>query len=406
MRLTDEEKRTLDGGRGEARRVAMEILAGMGKIFEAGRLVPVRSAHVLASLLNFHGAGLEVIERLAALGARYAVPTTVDPVSVSLEGDDIPLPPGLAERQRRICAAHAAMGVVPSWTCTPYWGGNLPGYGDHVAWSESSAVAFVNSVLGARTNRLSTGLEIAASIMGRIPECGLHLTENRRPRVRFRVEADPADELDFGAIGYLVGRLAPGRTPYLVGLPPHATWEQLTSLGAAAASAGGIALFHAEGVTAESRRGAVDLRGLRRAEEHLIDRAAIRRAVAELTTASRTPDLVALGCPHWSVRQLSRLAALLRGRRVRDSVRLWVYTSPYVKRAALEKGVAQAIEASGARILTGTCMVISFLRHAGVRVMMTDSVRAARLVPSEHGCEAVLAPLAECVSRATEAGAG
>jgi len=404
MKLTDEEKRALDGGLGEGKRIAMEILTRTGRIFGADRMIPVRSAHVLSSLLNFHNAGIEVIEKLASYGDRYAIPTTVDPMSTSVEGHEMTVPQELRDRQARICRAHEALGVIPSWTCTPYWGENVPAYGEHVAWSESSAVAFVNSVLGARTNRLSTGLEMAAAIMGRIPEYGLHLTENRRPGVRFVVTGDHRGEIGFGGVGYLVGKLSRGKVPYIDGLRPDATPEDLTCLGASAASVGGVALFHAAGVTAEAKRGQVDTSALGGCDEHVVDDAALRDVVEHLCTTTRDPDLVVLGCPHYSLNRLKAVASLLRGKRIRESVRLWVYTSPHVKRLASEQGVVEVIEGSGARIVTGTCMVISFLEYAGVNVMMTNSVRAARLVPSEHGCDAILAPLEECIACATGGG--
>lgn len=254
--LTDEERAVRDGAHGPAAAMAMRLVAGLARVVGARRLLPVASAHVDGCL--YHGrAGLDFAERLAEHGGRVTVPTTLNVGSLDL------LHPGLVRADQRLAAgarrlmdAYTTLGCSPTWTCAPYQLAGRPAFGTHVAWAESNAIAFGNSVLGARTDRYGDFLDISAAITGRVPEAGLHLDANRRARLVLDGSALPraplAHTAAWGALGQLTGRIAGTRVPVWTGLPGDVDEDRLKAFGAAAASAGGVALFHIVGVTPEA----------------------------------------------------------------------------------------------------------------------------------------------------------
>ncbi len=258
MKLTERDERLLVGERGEAAALAMRIVVGVGRATGAEELLDVAAAHVDGCL--YHGqASLDFAERLARSGATVSVPTTLNVGSLDL------LHPGLyrgdpetARKARRLMDAYVEMGCEPTWTCAPYQlPANRPSAGEHVAWAESNAIVFANSVLGARTERYGDFIDVSAAIAGRVPASGLHLDENRRARVLFDLSGLPARLLEhdvlYPVLGYLVGRQSGGEVPELVGLPAGSVSEdRLKALGAAAASSGSVALFHAVGITPEA----------------------------------------------------------------------------------------------------------------------------------------------------------
>ncbi len=216
MRLTDEEQAMLAGGSGRGVQKAMEILTALGKIYGAEDLVPVTSVQVAGvSYKNLGDAGLGFLAEWAAQGARVRVPTTLNPAGLDLERwRELGFDADFADRQARVIQAFSDMGIRTTCTCTPYFVGNLPERGDHVAWAESSAVSFANSVLGARTNREGGPSALAAAITGRTPRYGLHLAKNRRAQVVVEVRCPVQSYADFGALGAMVGRMARNRVPY------------------------------------------------------------------------------------------------------------------------------------------------------------------------------------------------
>jgi predicted aconitase len=378
----------------------MELLVKIGDLYGAGRLIPISRGHVLTSLINFHDAGIQVIEGFSTAGGKYSVPTTIDPVSMSLEGTDFELPEDLVTKQRRIMKAHQEMGVIPTWTCTPYLYENVPMFGEHIAWAESSAVIFANSVLGARTNRMSTGLDAAAALVGRIPEFGLNLTPNRVPSVVVDVRIDGLTDFDFHTLGLLLGKLTRGKTPFIKGLPEHTTPDQLKNLGSGLAMTGGLALFHAENITPEVKNHFLKFDEKEIRTRHDILRSDLEKTAEELTTSHEEVDLVALGCPLYSLDELRFVARKVQGRKISSKVPLWIYTSPYVKWMSGHLGYLGILQESGVKVLSGTCAVVSFLKLSGIRNVMLDSARASHLVPSEHGIGVVYASAEECIETA------
>jgi len=373
MYLTDDERAMRDGARGLATAKAMRILATLGDIFGAERLVPVSSAQISGvSFKTIGDAGLEFLEGFAAEGARVTVPAFLNPCGMDLRRwREMGVPEAFAEKQLRIIAAYERMGVTLTATCTPYLAGIVPAPGEHVAWAESSAVSYANSVLGARTNRESGISALAAAICGRTPAWGLHLDEHRVASLAVEVRAPLRDVADYGALGVHVGKYARGRVPAFTGIPA-ASADQLKALGAAMAASGSVALYFVEGVTPEWRlvaepdRLAVD--------EADLD--AVRRA---LHTADE-PDLIALGCPHCSVDELRAVAE--RVRKGLGGRRLWVCTSRAVAEDPAAAEAISTIERAGGRVLCDTCMVVAPIEEMGIARTATNSGKAATYLPS------------------------
>jgi hypothetical protein len=352
----------------------MRLLVRLGEIYGAERLVAVGSAQISGvSYKSIGDPGLEFLEDLAAAGVQVSVPATINPAGMDLEDwRRLGFPPEFAARQERIVAAFRALGAMVTATCTPYLVGNLPRFGEHLAWAESSAVSFANSVIGARTNREGGPSALAAAICGCTPDHGLHRDENRAPTVRVRVRPELATVADFGALGYLIGRKVRDGIPLFSPLP-EAGVDELKALGAAMAVSGAVALYHVEGVTPEAERHA----GLAQGgfEVTAEDLRAVR---AELTTGAGA-DWLVLGCPHASITELAAIARRLAGRTVRK--RLWVCTSRTVKQLATSLGLAQVIEGAGARVVADTCMVVAPIETMGAGTMAVDSGKAAAYLP-------------------------
>jgi predicted aconitase len=388
MHLTDDERRIVDGAQGRTRRKAMEILAALGEIFGAERLVPIRSAQISGvSYANLGDAGLELIEDWAQDG-RVACPATLNPAGMDLRAwGEMGIPPDFAERQLRIVAAYRRLGVDASCTCTPYLAGNRPGPGEHLAWAESSAATFANAVLGARTNREGGPSALAAALVGRTPEYGLHLDGPRAPQVVVRVETPLGSAADFGALGAALGRLAGTRVALLEGLASPAE-EGLMALSAALPTFGGASIFHVAGATPEAERWppprdgfAVGPREMAAARESLDD-------------GEREVDLVFVGCPHATPGTLRRAAELLAGRAVRRT--FWAATSRAVREEAEREGVVAALERCGARVIADTCLVVAPLRGR-FRSVLTDSAKGCWYARGPNAMRVRLAPLERCV---------
>ncbi|MBN1770283.1 MAG: DUF521 domain-containing protein [Deltaproteobacteria bacterium] len=391
MRLTDEERRWLDGKAGHAARRAMEILAALGEIYDAERLLPIRSAQVSGvSYANLGDAGLELLEAWARDG-RAACPATLNPAGMDLVAwRELGIPEEFAERQLRIVRAYAAMGLRTSCTCTPYLVGNRPAFGEHVAWSESSAVTYANSALGARTNREGGPSALAAALVARTPAYGLHLDAARRGEVHVRLETPLGGAADWGALGAVLGARAPGRVPWIDGTPPPEQ-ESLMALAAALPTFGGASLFHVAGATPEA--------GLQPAptDGFAVGRRDLDEACARLDDGADGLDLVYLGCPHATPETLRRAARLLDGRRVR--VPLWIAAAREVLERAERDGDAAAIRAAGGVLVADTCFVVAPLRDRFRRVV-TDSAKGCFYARGANAMQVRLAPLEACLAAA------
>jgi predicted aconitase len=400
--LTEEEQAMWSGEAGPGVQKAMEIVVALGQIYGAPSLVAVASVQVSGvSYKNLGDAGLEFLEEWAAQGARARVPTTLNPAGMELVAwRELGFSELFAQRQQAVIAAYTSLGINPTCTCTPYLVGYEPEFGAHLAWAESSAVSYANSVLGARTNREGGPSALAAAITGRTACYGLHLDQHRQPTAVVDVRCPLTSEADLGAQGYLVGQRVKNGVPYFAdrGLidwaaAPMGTWG-LKTLGAAMAASGAVAVYHVEGVTPEAQAGLVlptDTPTIR------IDNLA--PAYEQLNGPSEVVDLVSLGCPHASLGEMEAIASYLDGRRARTA--LWITTARATRDAAEAAGLVARIEASGGRVVPDTCMVVAPVADLGYRALATNSAKMAFYTPSHSGLSVRFGPMEQCLEAAT-----
>jgi predicted aconitase len=395
MYLSRDEESILQGEQGETLRRMMEILAALGDIYGAERLVPVRSAQIAGvSFKNIGEAGLEWISDLQG---RVAVQSILNPAGMDLERwKEMGIDENFAARQREVVRAYERLGITADCTCTPYQlHPGLVRQGDHLAWSESSAVSFANSVIGARTNREGGPSALAAALVGKTPLYGYHMDENRRPTHIIAVDAD-LNGADYGALGFLAGRIVKDGVP-LFRLRARPEQDELKALGAAMAASGSVALYYVEGITPDPPelpgKGGVELEKI--GERIVLERKDIGEIYEKFPAGDA--EIVALGCPHCSRAELERIAGLLEGRKARRE--LWVCTA---RRTAEEcPDLVARIERSGAKVICDTCMVVSPASER-FRKMLVNSGKALAYIPGLCGVEAGFASTEDCIRVAEE----
>jgi predicted aconitase len=403
--LAAEECAMLAGEHGAAKQMAMRILTRMAPPYGASALLPITRAHIDGVILS-GAAGLEFAERLADLGGRVAVPTSLNVMSMDRQrwrqwGQD----PDFADRARRLGAAYLRMGAEPTFTCAPYQTVAAPTFGEQIAWSESNAVAFANSVIGARTNRYGDYLDVCCALTGRAPAAGLHLDAPRLATVVLALEPLPfglTERDDFyPVLGYLIGTLVADEVPVVTGLETKPTDDQLKALAAAAASSGSVALFHLVGITPEAPTVAEALGGRAPSRTMIVTMADLRRARAALTTArGDRVDVVAFGSPHASLAECRDLARLMAQRRAAAGVEVFVTTSRAVRDLLVRSGELQVLESFGARVTADTCIVVAPLVRPDARVLMTNSGKYAHYGPGLLGVDSVFGSMEACVASA------
>jgi hypothetical protein len=402
MKLTSDDQAMLDGDRGEALQRSMAGLVQLGEAFGAEDMVSIGYAHVHPGMAMY-AQDVELMEDLVRLGAKVAVPTSANVTNVDTDNWRLTgAPEKLVRLHRRGVKAHTSIGAVSAMTCTPYWAGHWPTWNMPMTSIESGVTVFCNSVLGARSNR-DGFFSVYAALTGRYPRFGYHLDENRRGTHRFRVEAEPENVTDFTALGYHVGRIVGTEVPVFSGLTRRPTLDELDGLGAGLATTGGVSMFIIPGVTPPFDKIETAFRG-GRPREDLVVRPTDLEAVYDAfsTTGDGVVDFVHLGCPHASFEEMKAYGRLLEGRRVRDSVELWITTSRAVRSLAEQEGVAEVLRTAGAKIITDTCpMSCHFARTTSpdpdivlpaprIRTMVVDSAKQARYVRDMIGCESLL----------------
>ncbi len=384
MFLTKKEQEMCDGEYGETIRKSMDILVALGDIYGASKLVDITSAQVSGvSYKTIGDAGLEYLQDLASDGSgKSTINASLNPPGTDLDNwEALGFPRDFAVKQNQIVEAYANLGIVKTCTCTPYLVGNVPRFKDHVSWSESSAVAYVNSVIGARTNREGGPAALAAAIVGKTPLYGFHLDENRKANLVVNVNTD-LKGADFGALGYIIGKVVGGGIPYfkLQNTPDN---NNLKSLGAALASSGSVALYHIENITPEYElAGEADIEDIM-----FIGEKEIAETRKNLTTTDKEIDLICLGCPHASLEEIKDVAAVVRGKTIKN--KLWICTSVSVKATADRMGYTQIIESAGGNVVCDTCMVVAPIEDMGFEVIGVNSAKAANYVPSMCGLDVV-----------------
>jgi len=381
----------------------MEILVALGRIYGAEDMTPVQSAQVSGiSYKNIGDPGLEFLRDWADTGVYAHVPAFMNPAGIDrLLWRHLGFPAEFAARQMEIIDILKRVGIRATLTCTPYHIGLGPTTGEHVAWSESSAVSYANSVLGARTNREGGPSALAAAFCGRTPRFGLHLHKNRLATVRVHIHCPVVSSADFGLLGYLVGKITGNGIPFFQGLSLPATESERTtylkSLGAAMAASGAVALFHIEKETPEAQN-----YGERIIREAAPDIAihSLDEARDALSNNGSELELVTLGCPHASLDEITGIVERVAQRSLK--VPLWIATSSIVREQARSQGFVVKIEQAGGRILADTCMVVAPLAEMGIRFIGTNSAKAATYLPSHQGIVTYFGTTEQCIESAVE----
>lgn len=401
--LSDEERTIAAGAQGEASAMAMRIVAEAARFMGAERLIPIASAHIDGCL--YHGdSGTRFAELLVEGGGRVAVPATLNVGALDLLHPDRVRAAGRRrDMALRLMRAYQRLGCRPTWTCAPYQAGHRPQAGEDVAWGESNAVAFCNSVLGARTNRYGDFLDIACAISGRAPAAGLHLPQNRRATLlvdasalsRRLVEEDSF----YPVLGAWLGAEVGAAVAVIDGLPPALAEDRLKALGAAAASTGAVALFHVAGSTPEAPDAATALGGVPPQRTIRLAPAALRAARDRLSTVTAGRiDAVALGSPHFSLDEFASLERHLAG--LRPTVPFYVCTGRHEIAELERQGRRAALEEAGVTLVADTCVVVTPILPEGGGVLMTNSGKFAYYGPGTIGYEVVYGSLADCVASA------
>ena len=380
MFLTNEEEGMLKGEYGEGFEIAMSVLTKLGDMYGADRMINVENVHIDGAAYGWiNDAGLDLVERFCKSGITFKVPTTLNPASIDFDQwNEFRIDSSVAEKQFRLATAFKKMGAIPTWTCAPYqYGANLK-CGQNVAWGESNAVAFVNTVVGARTERLGDLADVCAATAGKYPNFGLYRDENRRGQVLFELnglDVKTFTSTDYGILGFFIGTIARNRVPVVTGVPKNATPDQLKSYCTAAAIGGAVSLSHICGVTPEAQTITEACAGANPEEKISvgINELDDTRDKLNILQGAR-PEVVCLGCPHCSVEELVSVAQSIKGRKLQKGVKLFVFTSRIAKALAREMGVISAIEATGGKVIADTCWNFIPMEE---RVLMTDSVKMA-----------------------------
>lgn len=405
LALTDSDRAALAGEFGPGRALAMRIVTRVAHAMGAEKLLDITGAHI-DSCLDHGQAGIDFAQKLAEGGSRVRVPTTLNVATLDLLHPDLYRgPTETAARARRLMQYYEDMGCQPTWTCAPYQLSARPAFGAHVAWAESNAIVFVNSVLGARTHRYGDFIDICAAITGRAPAAGLHLDQNRVATVIVDVTGVSRRLYDtdvfYQVLGHLTGGLVGSRVPVIVGLPPGVSEDRLKAIGAAAASSGSVGMFHCVGSTPEAADLAAAGGGRIPPQRIVVDAEMLRDARDDLSTSTSTRlGIVSLGTPHYSLAEFQRLIELLGDRRIHPSVDCYVSTGREVLEGVQRRGWLDRLEDAGIQLVTDTCTYVTSVMGERTGVVMTDSAKWAFYAPGNIGVEVVFGATSDCVESA------
>ncbi len=395
MRLEPIEKDMLEGKHGKSAQKSMEILTTLGEIFGAECMVDVHGVQIAGvSYANLGEAGLEFLNEMAEDG-KVRVLTTLNPAGMDRENwRALGIDEEFAKNQNRAIDTFAKMGIITTCSCTPYLIGNAPHYGQHIAWAESSAVCYSNSVIGARTNREGGPSALAAALTGKTPKYGYHLDENRHGQILFEINAPVKGTDEFGVLGKLIGdKLVElgKKIPYIAGIP-SATVEELKSFCASVATYGGTALFHMEGITPEYNKYTKPSEIVIEINQDDLD-----KTRTELIDDDLEIDFVSLGCPHASIHEIAKIAKLLEGKKVKKE--FWITTARPTKRIADEAGYSKIIEDAGAKFAADTCCVVAPIKGR-FKGIMVDSAKACYYGRAKNKFKVKIGSTEQCVEEA------
>jgi predicted aconitase len=405
LHLSPRDQEMLDGKHGPAVKMAMSIVARMAQVTGAEQLLDISAAHI-DSTVYIGEAGLEFAERLAGLGAKVSVPTSLNVSGVDEHHwREWSVPQDWAEKAHRQMVAYQSMGTVPTWTCAPYQTDMRPKFGQQIAWGESNAIVFANSIIGARTERYPDLFDICCAITGRAPAAGLHLTENRAGQILFRLVDVPLavqeSEEFYPVLGHLLGKIAQDKIPVVDGLAASPDEDRLKALGAASASSGAIAMFHIVGLTPEAPT--LDAAFQNRAPINTVDitMPTLRQSHRELTHAnSEELDMVVLGSPHFSLAEFRRLAPMLEGRKKHARVKFLVTSSRVMVALAEKAGLLESLRAFGGQLTVDTCILTTPMLPPEIQNLMTNSAKFAYYTPGLLSRQMTFGSLEDCIQSA------
>ena len=405
--LNDKDREMLRGDHGPATKMAMSILVRMAEISGVKELLDITGAHIDSTVYIGDG-GLEFAEKLASLGAKVSVPTTLNVSGLDEHHwQEWAVPSEWARQAHRQMAAYQSMGTVPTWTCAPYQTEMKPAFGQQVAWGESNAIVFANSVLGARTERYPDLFDVCCAITGRAPAIGLHLTENRAGNLLLELDDIPealqlSDDF-YPVLGDLIGKVSLEMIPVISGMKIVPNEDQLKALGAATASSGAVALFHMVGVTPEAQTVQSAFQGKQPRKSITVTMDMLRESRRSLThTDSNKLDIVILGSPHFSIAEFKQLAPLVAGKKKHPQVKFLVTSSRAMTQLAKQAGILDQLEAFGAQLTVDTCILTSPMLPEEMKHLMTNSAKFAYYAPGLLGRQNTFGSLKDCVTSAIE----
>ncbi len=408
MYLTREEEKMLSGEYGEWVQKSIKLLIAIGEINKAEKFVEIKRAHL--SGVSYKTVGdpiLELLESIAEKGTKVRVFTTLNPAGIdTTHWKEFGFPNEFAEKQLRIINAFKKMGVNTTLTCTPYLTINRPKFGEPIAFAESSAVIYSNSIIGARTNRHGNLDALAAAITGRVPEMGLILTENRKATDLVKIDFTPKTDEEFNLLGLYIGdKLESNAIPALE-FPKNIEFKEfhLRGLGAALAASGGVPMFHVIGYTPEAKDRKEAFQEDTPQEVFQISRDDLIEYKREIIDNFDKPDLIAIGCPHASLEEIEMITELVKGKRVKAGVKFWIFTSKYMLEQAKKKGYYRILEEAGVKIITDTCMVVAPLEAMGIKKIVSNSGKAVFYIPklSKNIIRANIKELTEIIDKSME----
>ncbi len=406
MELTKRQQEMLEGKNGPGAQKAMEILTAYGECYGAARMVPVTSVHMAGNFPVLMDEGVEWLEDLAGEGTRVSVYTTKNPEMFDPEqAEELLIPTYYQVRQKRIHEALKSLGVTLTYSCHHYLVGNVPRFGDHIAWASSGSQVFANSVIGARSNRDGDHVALAAAIVSAIPEWGLHLTENRKAELLIDVAGlnlNNYDPADYKALGWKLGKVIGTRIPAFINLPPDLHIEGIKGLLYTLTVTGAAGLVHLVGITPEAPNLEAAFKGNPPALPDLIPtQRDVDDAYREISSATEEKlDMVIFGCPQCSIQEIQEIVGLLEGKKVNPSTQLWICTSRWVKTLCERMGLLDTLQAAGVRVVADVGAADGphlYLREQGVRVIGMNSARGSYYAHNLFGMDTWFGSTKECV---------
>jgi len=398
MYLSKDEESILNGEKGEILKKLMNLVVSVGEVMGADRMIEITSVQVSGiSYKNIGEPGLNFLKEIADSNVQAVVPTFINPAGCDLQNYNMQqISEEFFKKQLEVVHQFKRMDIIPTCSCTPYLIGLKPLFGDHISWAESSAVAFANSVIGARTNREGGPAALASALLGKTANYGLHLDENRKPTHLFVIDEKLKlqFDVDWSLLGYSIGREINEGVPYIIANKrPHMT--NLKAISAGLAASGAIGLFHLDKITPEAN---VEKNYLSKLEKTTITKESIKQTQEILTLKRERMNFICIGCPHSSIDELYYVEKLTKSKKLIEGYRFWICTSRYTKTQADEGGITEKLNSRGILIVADTCPVVAPLSETSIKGMVTNSSKAAHYMPKTNNIPTIVKSIEDIVN--------